>query len=157
ARAMYGDPVMLVLDEPNSNLDAEGSAALNKAIDQMKAEGKTVIIMAHRPAAIASCDLLLLLDGGQVKAFGPRDEVLKENLKNYSQVAPSLGGGSGAPQVGKPQPGPVPGATVQPVRARPAPQKVAGAPQSQPTRSQPAAANPAGPGSPQPTNPEKQS
>ena len=52
ARALYGDPVMLVLDEPNSNLDNVGSQALNTAIRQMKADGKSVLIMAHRPAAI---------------------------------------------------------------------------------------------------------
>ncbi len=52
ARAMYGDPVLLVLDEPNSNLDNEGSKALNDAIRAIKADGKSVLIMAHRPAAI---------------------------------------------------------------------------------------------------------
>ncbi len=92
ARAMYGDPVILVLDEPNSNLDSIGSDALNRAIQTMKDDGKAVIIMAHRPAAIAMCDTLLILDGGMRKAFGPRDEVLREHLKNYNQVAPTLTG-----------------------------------------------------------------
>lgn len=91
ARAMYGDPVLLVLDEPNSNLDSAGSDALNRAIQTMKEEGKAVIIMAHRPAAITMCDTLLLLDGGMRKAFGPRDEVLRENLKNFNQVATAIG------------------------------------------------------------------
>ena len=72
ARAMYGDPVLLVLDEPNSNLDNDGSMALNHAIRELKAEGRTVLIMAHRPAAIQECDLLLVLDGGARRAFGPR-------------------------------------------------------------------------------------
>jgi ABC-type protease/lipase transport system fused ATPase/permease subunit len=94
ARAMYGDPVLIVLDEPNANLDSSGSAALNAAIDQMKAAGKAVIIMAHRPAAIASCDLLLVLDQGMAKAFGPRDDVLKETLKNYKDVAPNIAAGA---------------------------------------------------------------
>lgn len=62
ARALYGNPVLLVLDEPNSNLDNEGNNALNIAIRTMKAEQKTVMIMAHRPAAIQECDLLLVLD-----------------------------------------------------------------------------------------------
>jgi ATP-binding cassette subfamily C protein len=97
ARAMYGDPVLLVLDEPNSNLDAAGSDALNRAIQTMKAEGKAVIIMAHRPAAIAMCDTLLLLDGGMRKAFGPRDEVLREHLKNFQQVAGAIGADGRAP------------------------------------------------------------
>ncbi len=92
ARAMFGDPVVLVLDEPNSNLDAEGSNALNAAIRAMKAQGKSVIIMAHRPAGIAECDLLLVIDKGTRKAFGPRDQVLKEQLKNFDQIAPTLRG-----------------------------------------------------------------
>ena len=83
ARALYGDPVLLVLDEPNSNLDHEGSEALNTAIRTMKSEGKSVLIMAHRPAAIAECDMLLVLDGGLPKAFGPRDEVLRKVLANH--------------------------------------------------------------------------
>ena len=87
ARAFYGDPVLLVLDEPNSNLDAAGQDALNLAIRQAKAEGKAVIIMAHRPAGIAECDLILIVDGGVAKAFGPRDEVLKAHVRNYAQVA----------------------------------------------------------------------
>ena len=72
ARAMYDDPVFLVLDEPNSNLDNEGSNALNAAIRAMKAEEKSVIIMAHRPAAIEECDTLLVLENGTRVAFGPR-------------------------------------------------------------------------------------
>lgn len=86
ARAMYGDPVMLVLDEPNSNLDNEGSQALNAAIRQMKADGKSVLIMAHRPAAIEECDTLLVLDMGAKRAFGPRDQVLKDVLQNHEKI-----------------------------------------------------------------------
>jgi ATP-binding cassette subfamily C protein len=91
ARAFYGDPVMLVLDEPNSNLDAAGQDALNLAIRQAKAEGKIVIIMAHRPAGIAECDHILIIDGGVAKALGPRDEVLKAHVRNYAQVAQVAG------------------------------------------------------------------
>jgi ATP-binding cassette subfamily C protein len=87
ARAFYRDPVLLVLDEPNSNLDAHGQDALNLAIRQAKEAGKSVIIMAHRPAGIAECDLILIIDGGVAKAFGPRDEVLKAHVRNYAQVA----------------------------------------------------------------------
>ncbi len=87
ARALYGDPVILVLDEPNSNLDNDGSAALNEAIRSMKAEGKSVLIMAHRPAAIKECDKLLVLDGGAVRAFGPRDEVLAKTVRNAGELA----------------------------------------------------------------------
>lgn len=88
ARAMYGNPAIVVLDEPNSNLDAEGSAALNLAIRNMKAEGRSVVIMAHRPAAIEECDLILILDGGNKVAFGPRDEVLRAHLRNAQQIVP---------------------------------------------------------------------
>jgi len=94
ARAMYGNPVLLVLDEPNSNLDSVGSEALNQAIRQMKIDGQSVIIMAHRPAAIAECELILYIEGGMRKAFGPRDEVLREQLKNYSQVAGAISKGA---------------------------------------------------------------
>jgi len=93
ARAMYGDPVFLVLDEPNSNLDNEGSQALNRAIRQMKSEGKSVMIMAHRPAAIEECEKLLVLEMGARRAFGPRDQVLKEVLANYKDVRQSAGPG----------------------------------------------------------------
>lgn len=86
ARAMYGEPVVLVLDEPNSNLDNIGSQALNSAIRAAKADGNVVFIMAHRPAAIQECDKLLFIDKGTVKAFGPKDEVLKEIVKNADEI-----------------------------------------------------------------------
>ncbi len=95
ARAMFGDPVLLVLDEPNSNLDNEGSAAVNRAIRNFKAQGKSVLIMAHRPAAIQECDMLLVLEQGQVRAFGPRDEVLPKVVQNHAEIsqAPASAGG----------------------------------------------------------------
>ena len=94
ARALYGDPVILVLDEPNSNLDNDGSMALNAAIRAMKAAGRSVLIMAHRPAAIQECDQLLFLDGGARRAYGPRDEVLKSMVRNATDIvrAPGPGG-----------------------------------------------------------------
>ena len=86
ARAMYGDPVLLVLDEPNSNLDNSGSVALNNAIRQAKTAGKVVFIMAHRPAAIQECDLLLMIENGGVRAFGPKEEVLRSTVKNHQEI-----------------------------------------------------------------------
>ena len=86
ARALFGDPVILVLDEPNSNLDNEGSKALNEAIRQLKAQNRAVLIMAHRPAAIQECDKLLVLDGGVVRAVGPRDEVLRKMVRNHEDI-----------------------------------------------------------------------
>lgn len=93
ARALYGDPVILVLDEPNSNLDNDGSMALNAAIREMKADGRSVLIMAHRPAAIQECDELMILDGGMRRAYGPRDEVLKSMVKNASEITRAKGPG----------------------------------------------------------------
>lgn len=93
ARAMYTDPIILVLDEPNSNLDNEGSQALNRAIRQMKAKGKSVMIMAHRPAAIEECDTLMMLEGGIRRAYGPREDVLKEVLQNYKEFRQNAGPG----------------------------------------------------------------
>ncbi|MCB1334806.1 MAG: type I secretion system permease/ATPase [Roseivivax sp.] len=93
ARAMYGDPVLLVLDEPNSNLDNEGSEAVNAAIRQMKKEGKSVLIMAHRPAAIKECDMLLMLEGGARVAFGPKEEVLRQVVQNHQQIQTADGTG----------------------------------------------------------------
>jgi ATP-binding cassette subfamily C protein len=87
ARALYGDPALIVLDEPNSNLDGEGGEALMHAIRQIKADGRIVIIMAHRPAAISECDLLLVVQDGAVQAFGPRDEVLREQVRNHATIA----------------------------------------------------------------------
>ncbi len=93
ARAMYGDPVLLVLDEPNSNLDNEGSEAVNTAIRGFKEAGKSILIMAHRPSAIQECDMLLMLEQGTVRAFGPKDKVLREVVKNRTQIVQSVGQG----------------------------------------------------------------
>ena len=95
ARALYGDPVVVVLDEPNSNLDNEGSIALNKAIKTLKSEGKIVFIMAHRPSAIQECDVLLVLENGTRRAFGPKDDVLAEMVKNHSDIKRSTGTAGG--------------------------------------------------------------
>lgn len=76
ARAFYGNPVLLVLDEPDSNLDGQGSQALDQAVASVKAAGGMAIVMAHRPSAIRQCDLAMVIEGGAMKDFGPRDEVL---------------------------------------------------------------------------------
>lgn len=93
ARALYGKPVLLVLDEPNSNLDNEGTIALNRAIRDQKSGGGAVIIMAHRPAAISECDLLLRLENGMVRGFGPRNEILAEHVQNAQQIQTAAGQG----------------------------------------------------------------
>ncbi|MEM7745761.1 MAG: type I secretion system permease/ATPase [Pseudomonadota bacterium] len=105
ARALYGDPPVLILDEPNANLDAQGEQALVDAIRDAKSRGRSVIIMAHRPSAIAACDLLLMIDKGMQVDFGPRDEVLKKRTRNYPQLVGKDQGGDGkAPAAAPAQP-----------------------------------------------------
>jgi ATP-binding cassette subfamily C protein EexD len=78
ARALYGEPVLLVLDEPNSNLDNQGDAALVSAIAQLKAAGRTLLIITHRSNVLGSVDKILVLAEGQVQLFGPRDQVMAQ-------------------------------------------------------------------------------
>nr|HPG89152.1 ATP-binding cassette domain-containing protein [Hyphomicrobium sp.] len=77
ARALFSTPPLVVLDEPNSNLDRLGDEALSAAIDGMRQRGQTVILVSHRVQAIGKADLLLLLEQGQQRAFGPRQDVMK--------------------------------------------------------------------------------
>jgi ATP-binding cassette, subfamily C, bacterial len=86
ARALYGDPVLLILDEPNSNLDAAGSDAVNAAISSIKASGGSAIVIAHRPQAIACCEALLHIEAGAQVAFGARDQVLKSQVQNHKDI-----------------------------------------------------------------------
>lgn len=76
ARALYGDPKLLILDEPNSNLDTNGEQALIAAIRQARARGAIVIMIAHRPSVMAVADKMMILEHGAIKQFGPRAEVL---------------------------------------------------------------------------------
>lgn len=81
ARAVYGKPVLIVLDEPNSNLDSDGDAALANAIQTMRERGCVVIVMAHRPSAIAAVDQILMLKDGAMLEFGPKAEILRKITK----------------------------------------------------------------------------
>ncbi len=85
ARAMYGNPFLVILDEPNSNLDNEGELALTQAILTMRSRGSIVIIVAHRPSALASVDQVLVMAEGRLQAFGAKEEVL---AKMTRQPAP---------------------------------------------------------------------
>lgn len=76
-RAVYGDPKIIVLDEPNSNLDAGGEQALAQTIRAMRERGSTVIVMAHRPSALAAVNKILVLQNGMVLKFGDKEEVLR--------------------------------------------------------------------------------
>lgn len=88
ARALYGQPPLIVLDEPNSNLDDVGEAALVAAIGQLRQAGSTVVLVTHRPSVLAVIDKLLVLQDGNQRMFGPRDQVLKALLP-ASQQAPA--------------------------------------------------------------------
>jgi len=87
ARAVFGAPRLIVLDEPNSNLDANGDDALAQAIRSMRAQGSVVVVMAHRPSAITAVNKILLLHQGQVAKFGDKDEVLHSTPRPVSVVA----------------------------------------------------------------------
>jgi ATP-binding cassette subfamily C protein/ATP-binding cassette subfamily C protein EexD len=76
ARALYGNPRLLILDEPNSNLDEEGEKALADALAAMKAAKQTVIVVTHRPQVLAHVDRILVMSFGTALAYGPRDEVI---------------------------------------------------------------------------------
>ena len=82
ARAIYGNPFVVVLDEPNSNLDATGDSALRHAIQKMKEQGSIVIVVTHRPSSLSTVDKLLVLDGGRQRAFGPKEQVLRSTTKS---------------------------------------------------------------------------
>ena len=76
ARALYGNPFLVVLDEPNSNLDGEGEAALTAAVQAVRQRGGIVVVVAHRPSALAAVDLVAVIQNGRLTAFGPKNEVL---------------------------------------------------------------------------------
>lgn len=101
ARAVYGDPVLVVLDEPNANLDDVGEQALVRAVQGLKTAGKTVFLITHRPGILAVADRLLILRDGTVQADGPRDEVLAALRSAHVTAAPAQsqsGGGAIAVQ-----------------------------------------------------------
>jgi ABC-type protease/lipase transport system fused ATPase/permease subunit len=94
ARALYGDPVMLVLDEPNSALDNVGTEALNRTVRDFRSSNRAVVIMTHRPQAISECDRLIVMDQGRIRANGPRDEVLQSMVKNAKDLQRTVAGGA---------------------------------------------------------------
>lgn len=87
ARAVYGNPFLVVLDEPNANLDSSGDSALTEAVLSIRKRGGIVVVIAHRPAALSAVNKVLVLANGQVRAFGPRDEVLRNVLQPVAKPA----------------------------------------------------------------------
>lgn len=92
ARALYGDPFVLVLDEPNANLDATGDAALRRAVLDARDRDAVVIVMTHRPSTLEAVDKVLVLENGRQRAFGPKEEVLRAATK----AVPTAGAESGS-------------------------------------------------------------
>ncbi|MBY6092922.1 type I secretion system permease/ATPase [Maritimibacter alkaliphilus] len=95
ARAFYGDPVVLVLDEPNAALDDTGIQALNTGIANARKAGKLVFVMSHRPSALAECNRIIVIEAGAMRAIGPRDEIL-EKLRQPANVIAAAKGRKGA-------------------------------------------------------------
>jgi PrtD family type I secretion system ABC transporter len=86
ARALYRDPFLVVLDEPNSNLDSEGDEALTRAILSVRERGGIVVVVAHRPSAVMGVDLIAVMSKGRIQHFGPKDEVLAKVLPRPSLI-----------------------------------------------------------------------
>jgi ATP-binding cassette, subfamily C, bacterial PrsD len=90
ARALYREPFLVVLDEPNSNLDAEGEAALIRAVFGVRERGGIVVVIAHHPSVLAAVDTLLVMREGRMWALGPKDEILPKVLRSVSATTAPL-------------------------------------------------------------------
>lgn len=89
ARALYRNPFVVVMDEPNSNLDAEGEMALAQAIKSVRARGGIAVVIAHRPSALTAVDLVAVIQNGKMIAFGPKDEIMKAAAPVENRPAPA--------------------------------------------------------------------
>jgi ATP-binding cassette subfamily C exporter for protease/lipase len=87
ARAIYGEPQLVVLDEPNANLDDAGEAALLKTVQELKTKGKTVILVTHRPGAVAVADRIVILQEGRIQMDGPREAVISAIREQQAALA----------------------------------------------------------------------
>jgi len=112
ARALYGNPKLVILDEPNASLDIEGDDALNQAIATMKRNGTTVVVIGHRPSTLSQVERILVLREGRVAMFGPRAEVIDRLKRQRMQPIPS-------------QPAPSPPDTSQQIETQGQPARIA--------------------------------
>ena len=96
ARALYRQPRIVVLDEPNANLDAEGEQALLQALNELKTQGSTIILVTHKPSLVSNMDYLLVMREGRVELLGPRDEVLARLNGSKAQPNPDTSASSHA-------------------------------------------------------------
>ena len=85
ARALYGNPFIVVMDEPNSNLDGEGEAALTAAIEGISARGGITVVIAHRPSALVAVDLVAIVQNGRMVAFGKKQDIMTPGLPPSSR------------------------------------------------------------------------
>jgi PrtD family type I secretion system ABC transporter len=100
ARALYRDPFLVILDEPNSNLDADGDTALLRALEAVKARGGVAVVVAHRPTVLQAVDLVAVIGNGQLTAFGPRDEVIRKATKPGQPAIAAAGTATGTDAAG---------------------------------------------------------
>ena len=94
ARALFGEPALIVLDEPNANLDGAGEQALHTALVELKNRRRTILIVAHQPSALRTADKLLVLKEGHVAAFGERDRMLRALMRQPQQQRVAMRGRS---------------------------------------------------------------
>jgi ATP-binding cassette subfamily C protein len=99
ARALYGDPFLVVLDEPNSNLDAKGDSSLTQAIHSVRGRGGIVIVIAHRASALTAVDKVMVLADGRISALGPKQEVLNQLMKPPAEIPARRDAASIPPQL----------------------------------------------------------
>jgi PrtD family type I secretion system ABC transporter len=123
ARAFYGEPKVIILDEPNANLDTEGEQALERAVMQAKQRGTTVMLITHRPTIAAKCDRILMLRDGQIEMYGPAKDVLQRLAQGNAPAGqprppvPTAAAQAQAPKA--PVPTPAPEQQQQPAAAAP--------------------------------------